>query len=63
MAGGRRLRAGTAGLQEARSVARAGIARLPERLRSIAPAEPPYPVTVSDRLERTLARLARSAGG
>ncbi|HEX6199052.1 MAG TPA: nicotinate phosphoribosyltransferase [Thermoanaerobaculia bacterium] len=47
MAGGRRLPAGRIGLEEARERARRETALLPERLRTLAPPDDPYPVEVS----------------
>ncbi len=59
MASGRRLPAGRATLDEARARAAAELARLPDRVRAIEPADPPYPVRVSDRLEADAADAAR----
>lgn len=50
MRGGERLPAGREGLDAARDRARQEIARLPERVRAIPRAEPPYPVEISDAL-------------
>jgi nicotinate phosphoribosyltransferase len=47
MAGGERLAAGRTTIDQARERARDEIARLPDRLRALAPADPPYPVAVS----------------
>ncbi len=60
MRGGRRLAAGREGLERARERARAESARLPERLRALEPARPPYAVVVSDELRREAARLGRA---
>ena len=49
MAGGERLPAGMASVEDARRHARESVGRLPEPLRAIVPAEP-YPVTVSPAL-------------
>jgi len=65
MRGGRRLEAGRRGPDEARERAARELARLPERIRGLAPADPPYPVVMSAALlrdrEQALAR-ARAAG-
>lgn len=62
MRDGRRLAAGRASLGEARMRSAAEVAVLPPRVRALEPAEPPYPVEVSDELrryrERVLARIA-----
>ena len=50
MAGGERLPAGRVGLDRARDRARDEIAQLPERIRSLSPADPPYPVEISAEL-------------
>jgi nicotinate phosphoribosyltransferase len=64
MRGGRRLPAGRVSLDEARARARAETARLPERLRALAPADPPYPVAISAALARDRDRaVARVSGG
>ncbi|EPR37201.1 nicotinate phosphoribosyltransferase [Desulfovibrio sp. X2] len=52
MQGGRRLPAGRVELEEARRHAQEQIARLPARLRALAPADPPYRVDVSPALAR-----------
>ncbi|HUF77764.1 MAG TPA: nicotinate phosphoribosyltransferase [Thermoanaerobaculia bacterium] len=52
MAGGERLAAGRTTIDQARERARDEIARLPERLRALAPADPPYPVEVSAGLRK-----------
>ncbi len=50
MESGRRLPEGRVELAESRARAKDEIARLPERLRALSPASPPYPVLVSERL-------------
>ncbi len=50
MAGGERLPAGRESLDNARERARRELAALPERLRALEPADPPYPVSVSPGL-------------
>ncbi|HEX7119873.1 MAG TPA: nicotinate phosphoribosyltransferase [Longimicrobiales bacterium] len=59
---GRRLDAGRVGLDAARARAADEIARLPDRLRALAPADPPYPVRVSDRLAADAAEAATRVG-
>jgi nicotinate phosphoribosyltransferase len=49
---GERLPAGQSDLESSRDRAQRQIARLPERVRSLAPARPPYPVEVSPALSR-----------
>ncbi len=65
MEGGERLDAGRTDLEEARARARREIGRLPDRVRSLEPADPPYPVEVSDALEsyhrRVVERVAEDA--
>lgn len=60
MRDGSRLNAGRVSLDEARARAREEIATLPPRVRSLTPAEPPYPVQISPALEaytrRTVSR-------
>ncbi len=51
MRGGRRLEAGREPLSVCRERAARQLERLPERLRALDPADPPYPVTISDGLE------------
>lgn len=51
MRAGRRLQAGRIGLEDARAYAAAQIQALPDSLRSLAPADPPYPVEVSGSLQ------------
>jgi nicotinate phosphoribosyltransferase len=52
MGGGRRLPVGEADLEGARERARLGLEWLPDGVRGIEPASPPYPVTVSEALEK-----------
>jgi nicotinate phosphoribosyltransferase len=61
MEGGRRLDAGRTSLEQAAERADREIALLPDRLRSLAPADPPYPVETSQRLLADQARAARRA--
>jgi nicotinate phosphoribosyltransferase len=51
---GRRTPAGQVSLEESREHARRQLAQLPTRVRAIDPAEPPYPVAISDQLARQL---------
>lgn len=64
---GKRLPGTSVDLMTARRNARYQIARLPERVRQIAPADPPYPVEVSQSLsdlqQRTIKDLADHDGG
>lgn len=64
MANGRRLPAGRVSLDQARERAREETARLPERIRALEPADPPYPVAISAALarDRDRARARVSAG-
>ena len=57
MGGGERLPAGERTLDQARERAAREIARLPERLRELEPAAPPYPVEVSAALRADEVRL------
>ena len=57
MRGGERLEAGAEPLARARERAASEIARLPERLRRLEPASPPYGVEVSAALRAAAARL------
>lgn len=50
MENGKRLTAGRVSLQAARAHAQEEIARLPDRVRALAPADPPYPVEISHGL-------------
>ncbi|HEY8504271.1 MAG TPA: hypothetical protein VIL46_06785, partial [Gemmataceae bacterium] len=66
MRGGRRLEAGKVSLEEARRYAVAQLARLPEALRGLGPAERPYPVVISEGLAaelRALREELEAAGG
>jgi nicotinate phosphoribosyltransferase len=58
MEGGRRLPAGVETLERARRRAREEAARLPERLRALDPADPPYRVRISDVLARDAERVS-----
>jgi nicotinate phosphoribosyltransferase len=58
MRGGERTAAGRVPLAAARERAREETARLPERLRGLAPAEPPYPVAISERLRALQAEVS-----
>lgn len=57
MRDGKRLPAGDATLEQSREHARAWVAALPDRLRWLTPAEPPYEVAVSDALRESTSRL------
>ncbi|MFW6200789.1 MAG: hypothetical protein ACOC8K_09455, partial [Gemmatimonadota bacterium] len=57
MAGGERTAAGRESLEGARQRARDEIDRLPERIRSIEDADPPYPVEISDELREYQERV------
>jgi nicotinate phosphoribosyltransferase len=59
MAGGQRLAPGHVSLDEARARCEREIALLPERLRTLAAADPPYRVEISSRLGAAHDRLAR----
>ena len=59
MRGGERLPAGEESLAATRERAASEIARLPERLRGLGDASPPYEVVVSDALRADAARLGR----
>jgi nicotinate phosphoribosyltransferase len=59
MRGGRRTEAGREGLEAARERARREIARLPGRVRGLAPADPPFPVEISPALERSREEVRR----
>ncbi|MFO7767140.1 MAG: hypothetical protein R6V33_11975, partial [Pelovirga sp.] len=52
MQNGERLAAGRVDLESARTHANRQTARLPNHVRAITPAEPPYPVEVSRELTR-----------
>ena len=60
MRGGERLPAGEESLEHARERAASGVERLPERLRALQDASPPYEVVVSDALQEDAARLGRA---
>jgi nicotinate phosphoribosyltransferase len=57
MRDGKRLPAGNATLEQSREHARASVAALPERLRWLTPAEPPYEVAVSEALRERASAL------
>jgi nicotinate phosphoribosyltransferase len=59
MEAGRRLPAGRADLAAIGEHARSEIARLPDALRTLAPADPPYPVKLSSGLKAELDRLRK----
>ena len=59
MRNGKRLPEGTVDLTTARQYAQEKIARLPERVRAITPADPPYPVNVSQKLSDLQRRIIR----
>lgn len=63
MTAGRRLPNGRVGLDEARAYAAAQIGALPERIRSLTPADPPYSVEVSDALRRHQREVAARLAG
>jgi nicotinate phosphoribosyltransferase len=63
MEDGRRLPAGEDSLEEARERARREIARLPDRVRSIRAADPPYPVEISDELRSYQETVAERVEG
>ena len=60
MRAGQRLPSGEESLERARERAASEIARLPERLRGLDPAVPPYEVVVSGALREDAARLGRA---
>lgn len=60
---GRRLPEAADGLDAARARAADEIARLPDAVRAIAPAAPPYPVETSARLGADQARIAQAIAG
>lgn len=60
MKDGKRLPAGREGLEAIRDRAQREIAELPARLRGLDPADPPYPVRISDRLEAARDHLRRT---
>jgi nicotinate phosphoribosyltransferase len=57
MAGGEPVAPDATDLERSRERARRELASLPARVRALAPAEPPYPVAVSDRLQGDLERV------
>ncbi|KPK43532.1 MAG: nicotinate phosphoribosyltransferase [Nitrospira bacterium SM23_35] len=57
MRNGMRLSAGGADLDPLRAYAKNQITRLPDHIRAIAPAEPPYPVEVSQKLFQSQEKL------
>jgi nicotinate phosphoribosyltransferase len=59
MAGGRRTEHGTADLEVARQRARDQLRLLPDAVCTLAPAQPPYPVFISDRLQVYQAEVIR----
>jgi nicotinate phosphoribosyltransferase len=62
MYAGERLAAGHVTLETSRARARDEIAKLPARIRSLNPAEPPYTVTVSRNLDAYARTVASGAG-
>ncbi|HEX6069174.1 MAG TPA: nicotinate phosphoribosyltransferase, partial [Longimicrobiaceae bacterium] len=62
MRGGMRLSAGRGTLDEARSRAREEIARLPDSVRELDPASPPYPVELSPLLQAHLDEVSHASG-
>jgi nicotinate phosphoribosyltransferase len=58
MSEGARLPAGNVSLQQARERAASQVASLPDRLKALTTADPPYEVAVSDHLEALRRRLA-----
>jgi len=63
MQNGRRLPEAALSLSEVRAHAEREIAMLPDHVRRIAPAHPPYPVEVSKRLQEKQARIAKEVSG
>ena len=59
MANGRRLEASRPSLDAIRQHAARSLAELPTQVRGLPPAEPPYPVAISDRLDKAANTLAR----
>jgi nicotinate phosphoribosyltransferase len=59
MVGGRRQEADRESLEEIRARARDEVARLPRRLRALAPANPPYDVNVTSALREDLQAARR----
>ena len=62
MRGGMRLSAGRGTLDEARSRAREAIVRLPDSVRELDPASPPYPVELSPLLQAHLDEVSHASG-
>lgn len=60
MRDGKRLPAGRRTLDEIRDETRRQIARLPRHVQALAPADPPYPVRISDALLRYQQQVARN---
>jgi nicotinate phosphoribosyltransferase len=60
MRGGERLPAGRSDLDQARARARSEIDRLPEHVRALEPADPPYPVDLSPALKRFARDIAET---
>jgi nicotinate phosphoribosyltransferase len=60
MEDGKRTREGRDTLDQARARARREIARLPARIQAIEPADPPYPVEISERLRASQREVARN---
>lgn len=60
MRNGKRLPDATPPLKEVREYARAQLARVPEHVRALEPAQPPYPVAQSDALVRYQERVGRN---
>lgn len=63
MRGGVRLSTGRTNLEDARALARTELARLPERVRGLDQAQPPYEVAISERLSAAHRELSRRHGG
>lgn len=63
MRGGKRLEEARVDLQAARAYAQQEIARLPERVRALTPADPPYPVEISRGLVQLQEEVEEEIGG
>jgi len=63
MQGGSRVPAGRVSLEDARRRCRAEIQRLPQRIRALTPADPPYAVAISEALAADRDRLASAKEG
>jgi nicotinate phosphoribosyltransferase len=63
MRAGKRLATDASDLAQARTRAHRAMDRLPEAIRSLEPADPPYAVEISAELQAQLERLARASGG